>query len=166
MPIFYRINQFVLPCLAQLDDFLSKVAPRSRKHVRHISVTYCIDGTGGCGDEFQDGCDASAAFTSLAKLEGLEKLDLRIQENKWFARGASTMYASISTLPGLAQLGLVRGLKEVNFCGPCPNVERLVRADMLKPKIGTTIAGWKKRKAGAVDDQLTKGAKAKKAKVT
>lgn len=102
----------------------------------------------------------------LAKLEGLEKLDLRIKENNWFDRTnarATKKYATISTLPGLAQLGLVRGLKEVNFCGPCPNVERLVRADMLKPKIETTIAGWKKRKADAVDEQLTRGAKVQKA---
>ena len=52
----------------------------------------------------------------------------------------------MSKLPGLSVLRSIRGLEEVAFYGPCPTIEKICKADMLKPKGGDVAAGKSKKR--------------------
>ncbi|KAK5746420.1 hypothetical protein LTR17_000800 [Elasticomyces elasticus] len=141
MPVFYRVNHFVLDGSDRVTRCLA--ASRS-KYIRSISVRI----------SFSDGREKMmvAAFKSLAGLDSLRVLHLSIDEQAWLARsknGRVKKYSSISNYPGLQQLQKVRGLSTL-YIDAAPQIEALVRADMLSPKptASTRSTSGRKRKIG------------------
>ncbi|KAK5697206.1 hypothetical protein LTR97_007341 [Elasticomyces elasticus] len=141
MPVFYRVNHFVLD---GSDRVIRCLAASRSKHIHSISarINFSNDHEKMIG----------AAFKSLADLDSLRVLDLSIDEEAWLGRsrnGQVKKYSSISNYPGLKQLRRIRGLSTLYMNG-APQIEALVRADMLSPKptASTRSGSGRKRKNG------------------
>ncbi|KAK5702148.1 hypothetical protein LTR17_022575 [Elasticomyces elasticus] len=141
MPVFYRVNHFVLD---GSNHVIRCLAASRSKHIHSISARINFSNN----HEKMIG----AAFKSLAGLDSLRVLDLSIDEEAWLGRsknGRVKKYSSISNYPGLQQLRKIRGLSTLYING-APQIEALVRADMLSPKstASTQPSSGRKRKAG------------------
>lgn len=163
MSTFFWINHFYLEDLEDLYAFLRKVGPRSRKHLAQVSIT--VSG--------HESPTALRGLRLLSEVDHLKRLNLRFNESRWID-GDTPPYMSrrmeshddLNSLAALPELRLIKGLEEVNFCGPCPRLEKELRESMCSPK--PTKPGvervLKKRKAKDGSSANTKGRKSKKAK--
>jgi len=163
LPFFYNSNKFYFGNHQWMHEVLSKIPDAHRDHIKHVSFTY----------QLYDSRDAVAHFTTLGKLQGLRKLEVHLDEERWKeyrtgGKRAVKKYEDIAKVPGLRTLGKIRGLEEVIFHG-CPTVERILKEGMLKPKPTRKAAAPRKRKAfeGGEDATANKrGGRAKKGKTS
>lgn len=162
MPTFYRINHFHLENPALLHSFLCSLAPGRSKHIGHISVA--------C--EHFGHYMTPKASELLAQIEHLRKLQFHFDEQRWLdmAEGNNgkviKKYTTVKNMPGYGALRAIRGLDEVTFVG-CPTLEKLLKADMEKPKsMKKDSADAGKRKGRGAELEQEKGARKKKVKAT
>ncbi|KAK5689018.1 hypothetical protein LTS10_000998 [Elasticomyces elasticus] len=141
VPVFYRINHFILD---GSNRVLRCLAASRSKYIYSISARI----------RFSNYNEKTivAAFKRIADLDNLRVLDLSMDEEVWLARsknGRVKKYSSITNYPGLQHLRRVRGLSKLHMDG-APQIEALVRADMLSPRptASTPSSSGHKRKAG------------------
>ncbi|KAK4549698.1 hypothetical protein LTR36_004999 [Oleoguttula mirabilis] len=154
MPTLYAVNRFHFPNLRELQialDALHLTAPGRMQHIAHVSFTCALDYS-----QY-----AVSAFTALARLKGLQTLEICVDEKAWGERSdrfkGTRKYKSsqIVNMSGLVVLRRQVEADKVVFHGPCPTLETMLKADMTRcPK--TALAGPGKRKDGRSGGRKTK----------
>ncbi|KAK5171366.1 uncharacterized protein LTR77_004510 [Saxophila tyrrhenica] len=154
MPTFYRINHFHCMSSSELERFLTCVAPERLEHVTHISFRY-----------FGEEKASSKAFSMLAKMKRLRRLDIKVipDEASWLPFRGKKMYESVMGMWGVSTLRTIRGLEIVNFDGS-PTFERVLRPEMMQPKIEQKKENGRKRKIESAEEVLGGVWTSKKAK--
>jgi len=98
------------------------------QYVGHVSLSY----------DFDPHDYGKSALKCLANFTGLRRFDIEVDEAKWtkqadIYRGIKKYdNVRIDNLPGLASLPRVKADK-VSFHGPCPTLEKMLKAQMTRP---------------------------------
>jgi hypothetical protein len=116
VPFFYSINRFYFPYLEYMKSALNSLAPSRLQYLAHISLEY--EWTSVVNQR-----DAKQTCALLLRLEGLRKLDICIDEDRYELRASRKDYS----LRGLQSFEKLRGLDEINFHGTCPTIEARLR---------------------------------------
>ena len=115
LPFFYRNNLFYCPTVIKLGQYLRRLAPARRQHLRQIAFKY--------HPHYVDVAPAASRY--LASLPNLRKLYVEIDEDVWARFG----YTSPLKITGLAILRGIR-IDEVVFNGNCPTIAPVLKLEM------------------------------------
>lgn len=145
--LFYSVNTFSCEDQKELFYFLQALPAEKRSHLRHVAFEYKAE-LPKCWREM-----GVSAMEMLKECEFLRELDVKIDEGAWlgFRTKSSNkqIFANVLKIPGMKELGSLRGLKRVGWHGNCEELKKLFGNVMLKSeeiKKGKQVAG-KKRKA-------------------
>lgn len=158
MPAFFRINHFCFWTPVALFAFLHNVGGRRAQHLTQVTLTLTVTGL-----------ESPAAVTGvrlLSELEHLRVLSLCFNESRYMAEYDFSIWDTESNDPlrgltALPELRRIRGLKEVNFVGPCPLLEKALKRSMCAPKVLESKRAHALKKRKAKQDNKTSGKKHK-----
>ena len=140
MSCFFNLNTFRFRGLSSLLLVSKRIPQFQTQHLRHIAFKYNL----------HEGHIATEAFKWIASLDGLQRLDIHMDEGEWrLNQYPSDTSIDLFRVAGVHTLRKIRGLKEVNFHGNCANAAAILKSEMelpAKPKKAVV----QKRKAGAV----------------
>lgn len=146
--VFYSVNTFSCEDQKDLFYFLQALPAEKRRHLRHVTFEFKAE-----LPKYWREMGVSA-MEMLKQCDFLREIDVKINEQAWLGFRAKSsnkqIFANVLKIPGMKELGSLRGLKRVGWHGHCEELKKLFGEIMLKSEVETTKgkkAAGTKRKA-------------------
>lgn len=139
MPEFYHENHFQFRDMGIMKNFLLKIGPERRKHMRNVSVYY-------------DNLSAAAAGARLlTESDTLQKLTLTILATQdpaghFTVNSSRRRFSSLTQVPGFTSLKRLRGIQQLAFNPRLEHgvVDAFLRPIITQPKSSRVVKKTKK----------------------